>query len=55
MRVLVVRDGDVQARDAVADLAQADAQPRGGGGPVEPGLLERADQYLALLLVQPGL
>src|SRR3990167_10412620 len=54
MRV-VVGCGDVQARNAVADLPQADPQPGRRGGAVEVGGLQGAHQNVALLLVQPGL
>src|SRR6218665_2313125 len=54
-RLLIVRDGDVQALDAVADLAHADAQPDGGRAPVEARFAQCAHQYLALMLVEPGL
>src|SRR3954471_23760612 len=49
------RRGDGEARDAIADLAQAQSQLLGGGGAVEVGLAQGLDQDLALLLVQVGL
>ena len=46
---------DVQAGNAVADLAQADAQARCRGRAVEPHGVQCAHQDVALLLIQPGL
>ena len=45
---------DTQARHAVADLAQVQPQAGGGGRAVEARFIERADEHLALLLVEPG-
>ncbi len=52
---VAVGRADAQARDAVADLPQAQAEPRGGGGAVEAALAQGAHQDLALLLVEVGL
>src|SRR6476661_7906974 len=52
---VTARSGDRQARDAIADLPQAQAQALRGRRAVEAGLLQRAHQDLALLLVQVGL
>ena len=46
---------DLQARDAIADLAQAQAQPSRGRSPVEAGLVQRLNQDFALLPVQMAL
>src|SRR5688572_29972702 len=49
--VVAARRGDRQPRDAVADLAQAQAEALGRRGAVEAGFAQRLDQDLALLLV----
>src|SRR4051812_43318518 len=53
--LFAARRGDRQPRDAVADLAQREAQLLCGRRAVEIGFLQRLDQDLALLLVQVGL
>src|SRR5659263_496644 len=50
--VIMARCHDVQAGNAVADLAQAQAQFGGGGSPVKTGLLQHLGQDASLLLVQ---
>ena len=55
MGFAVVGRGNVQAGNAVADLAQADAQPRRRDRAVKTGGVQGAHQNIALLLVQPRL
>src|SRR4051812_24411075 len=52
---VAARRGDRQPGDAVADLAQRQAQLLRRGGAVEVGFLQCLHQDLALLLVQVGL
>src|SRR3954470_14335803 len=47
--IVAVGCGDAQARDAVANLPQAHAEPRGGRGAVEAAFVQRAHEDLALL------
>src|SRR5215207_7709746 len=43
LAVVAARRRDAQARDAIADLPQAQAQPSRGGGAVEAAFLQRAN------------
>src|SRR5690606_16700853 len=55
MRIRVDGRGNVQAGDAIANLSQADTEPRGRGRPVEAGFTQRAYEDVAFLLVEPCL
>ena len=50
--IVMARRCNTKACDAVADLAQAQAQPGGGSRSVEAGFLQHPDQDASLLMVQ---
>ena len=50
--VIPDRRRDVQPRDTVADLAQAQTQPGGCRGPVEAGFFQHFRQNVSLLLIK---